>query len=86
MAALTTTPRALPIIITIFFRELENEVNYLKDRFPVTEIVLSGDLNSRIANHALQFPYDVIAGETVNRSGYLNRSTRDLVLNNEGKK
>jgi hypothetical protein len=72
-----------------FTFELEDEVNLMRDLYPLTEILIMGDMNSRIGNKQVNLPltWDPnCEAEKMDYGLYNSRSSKDKCCNLEGKK
>jgi exonuclease III len=71
-----------------FTRELEGEINGLRDAYPESEFLLLGDMNSRVRTLQVNLPHRWDTLENVDKefNTYGSRLSKDVTCNTKGKK
>jgi exonuclease III len=72
-----------------FSKELEGDINNLKDSYPNSEFLIMGDWNSRIGTKQVDLPhlFDIIDNwDNSSHNWYGSRKSKDTVCNTEGRK
>jgi hypothetical protein len=81
--------QTLPWYNPLFTRELEEEVEVLRDRYPNYEFVVAGRMNRRVALSKANLPHIADGLEEADEerhSQFGSRSSKDKIRNSEGKK